>query len=175
MSREYRSADKIVSACVALARRKGYSGLSISDISREAGVSRITFYRNFTSIEDVMRRFIDAVVQKVEYAVAAQSDSRDMKTYFEVMFNTISPYSDVIKELYAVNMGEMILQYFNRYFFQTPLKDKSFQLSYYEIKFFIGAFYNVLIAWILRDQQETPEEMAELCSNLIGKRSTEYA
>ena len=170
MPRENKSKDTIISCFVRLITEKGYSEVSVSDITREAKISRITFYRNFSTKEDVISSFIQQVVVEVQTAVSRHSAEHSLTGYFEIMFTTIAPYGDVVKELYRANMGDLILSYFNRYLFKTPLAMTGKQMDLYETRFLSGAFYNVLITWIMKGQSESAAEMAGLFSSLIVKK-----
>jgi len=167
MSRENKSKDRIINSFIYLIQEYGYHDVSISDITRHAKISRITFYRNFTGKEDVTNAFIVRATAEVEAAVAANKTDYSLNRYFLILFTAVSPYSGVIRALYAANMGGLILAAFNRTMFRTPLSNTGMQMDFYETRFFSGAFYNVLIAWILQGCQESHEEMAERCSKLV--------
>ena len=175
MSRVNRSGGKIVAAFVTLVRKEGYQGVSVADIVREAGVSRITFYRNFSSREDVMAQFIEGVSGEAREAVRQKLQEHSLRSYVELIFASVLPYSDVIRELYAANVGELILNAFNRYFLETPMDWEGFRTGAYERSFLIGAIYNVMLEWIRGGGQETPAEMAVIFSHMINEKEIIYA
>ena len=51
-------------ALLYLMRDKPFSSISVSDITSEAGVSRMAFYRNYSKIEDILTEHLDEVVEK---------------------------------------------------------------------------------------------------------------
>lgn len=57
--REYRSAEKLVAAATRILLDTDPQKLTVSLLSREAGVSRTTFYRLFDDPEDVLRYGVD--------------------------------------------------------------------------------------------------------------------
>lgn len=54
------SQAKIAHALISLMERKSFSSVTISELCREAGVSRPTFYSLFDSLEDVVRYILQA-------------------------------------------------------------------------------------------------------------------
>ncbi len=114
-----------------------------------------------------MMAFINDVVIEIQTAVAANQQDATLEGYFYLMFSIIQPYSSVVKALYLANKGDLILSCFDRYLFTTPRALHHWKMGFYETRFFSGAFYNVLTAWIMRGSVESCEEMAHLCSSMI--------
>lgn len=50
--------EYIISALFKLMERKTYESISITEITNKAGVGRISFYRNFDSKEDIVKKWI---------------------------------------------------------------------------------------------------------------------
>jgi AcrR family transcriptional regulator len=57
--------QKMYAALLRLLRSKAFSTISVSDLTSEAQVSRMSFYRNFNSIEDILTEHLDELI--VEY------------------------------------------------------------------------------------------------------------
>ncbi|MGN0152105.1 MAG: TetR/AcrR family transcriptional regulator [Wujia sp.] len=54
----------IVSALLKLIYQKPLSAITISELCSVAGVSRMTFYRNYTSTEDIFKKHLDEIFRK---------------------------------------------------------------------------------------------------------------
>jgi len=54
----------IVTALIELMKVRDYNAISITDITKKAGVSRMAYYRNYTSKEDILK---NAAVLRKEY------------------------------------------------------------------------------------------------------------
>ncbi len=63
------SQARIARALVSLMERKAFSSVSVSELCREAGVSRPTFYSLFGSMEDVLRFILQS-----NYSYAPEAD-----------------------------------------------------------------------------------------------------
>lgn len=167
MPRQNQSEQKIVDAFAALMQQQEYAAITITDITRRANVSRMAFYRNFTSKEDVVQRFIASVGQQVVEEVEHSTKISTMQDYFAVLFKRIGKYSAVILGLCRANLGEMILSYLNCHLFGTPIRRKTIRFDRYKSRFFAGAFYNVMTEWIITGMKESAENMAKFCSDYI--------
>lgn len=55
--------NEMYEALLKLLEEKSFSAISVSDITTEANVSRMSFYRNYNSIEDILIEHLDAVVE----------------------------------------------------------------------------------------------------------------
>ena len=53
--------ERIVAALTALMSEKDYAGITITEITQRADVSRMTYYRNYSSKEDILRKFMSDV------------------------------------------------------------------------------------------------------------------
>ena len=58
--------NEMYEALLKLLEEKSFSAISVSDITTEANVSRMSFYRNYNSIEDILIEHLDAVVEQSE-------------------------------------------------------------------------------------------------------------
>ena len=56
--------NEMYKALLKLLEEKSFSAISVSDITTEANVSRMSFYRNYNSIEDILIEHLDAVVEQ---------------------------------------------------------------------------------------------------------------
>ncbi|MGB0389158.1 MAG: helix-turn-helix domain-containing protein, partial [Ardenticatenaceae bacterium] len=60
--RAIRVSQMLVDALVVLMGQKKFDQIKVSDLVKEAGVGRATFYRNFDMIEDVLRMRCDQTI-----------------------------------------------------------------------------------------------------------------
>ena len=56
---EKRAKDYIIEALLLLMKKKRYTDIKIADITNKAGVNRVTFYRNFSSKEEVITVYLE--------------------------------------------------------------------------------------------------------------------
>ena len=59
MNNEKTAKDYITEGLFQLMERKDYNKITITDITNRAGVNRVTFYRNFSSKEEVIKSYLE--------------------------------------------------------------------------------------------------------------------
>ena len=61
IKREALVSEYIEEALLLLLEKKEYKAITISEICQKAGVTRMSFYRNFESKEDILRRWMKSI------------------------------------------------------------------------------------------------------------------
>ncbi|MBQ3063212.1 MAG: TetR/AcrR family transcriptional regulator [Clostridia bacterium] len=161
----------IVTALVELMKVRDYHTITITDIAKKAGVSRMAYYRNYTSKEDIFKKYIDEVGEDIHRQIVGSRSSTVPYEYFLALFEQLDKYSDLAIVAYRAHLGELILTALIKNMFITfPPKNDSAAERYH--RFFIaGAFYNVFIEWLKGGLQESPAEMARFCAEMAASGS----
>jgi AcrR family transcriptional regulator len=73
---EHHQRERILSAVVAMVGRKGYGSTTIGDISRQARVSRDTFYEQFANKEECFVAAYDAITRELLAEIVAGGTSQ---------------------------------------------------------------------------------------------------
>ena len=86
------SKECIVSAILQLIKDKPLSSISVSELCSKAGVSRMTFYRNYDSIEDIFVKQLNEIFEEYKSDDIAQntegfySDEAHLIHYFNYIY-----------------------------------------------------------------------------------------
>lgn len=85
--------DSIYTALLQLMEKKEYSKISITDITNRAGVSRMAYYRNYKSKDEILTKRLEAVLNKFYDRVLqdkenSDTSSKDAKEDFLINFMT---------------------------------------------------------------------------------------
>ena len=82
LQQKQESHDRIVAAANALFARQAYVGTSIEDIAREAGISRVTFYKHLKTKIDVAVGILDQYTTRMidDYGSLGQDSDPDIPT-----------------------------------------------------------------------------------------------
>lgn len=156
---------KLIQAFVQLMEEKKYSLITISDICRKAGVSRMAFYRGFSSKEGIAEKFIGGIAEKLHEKLASAKEF-NIKNYFSELFGEIGKYGELIVSSAKSNIDSIILRTLDSQMSVTFNKTKD-EARGYRGHFMAGAVFNVLFNWILNGQKESPEEMADICCSIV--------
>ena len=152
------SVEKIEKAFVEMLQTKELREISVSDICKQTGLNRSTFYANFLDVYDLADKFADKMAE--DFSEFLNSNNVSENTGALLVFKHI---------------------YENQIFYKTYFKlgyDKKFKvLTYdtkraksdfgdadvkYHIEFFRNGFNAIVKLWLAEGCKESPEYMAEI-------------
>ena len=142
-----------------LLKKKPLQEISITDLVKKAGASRASFYRNYTSKEQIIEEYLQEVFVEI---------SRRHKFTAE---NMVAETGSIFAELYEHRAALSVLSkagqldLVDRYLYQETL-DQILRLNVlnnkYQPYFFAGATSALIKAWIAFGFEESPEEMTDI-------------
>ena len=95
--------ESLTEALFILMRNKPFEEITITEISKLAGVSRISFYRNFDSKEDVLVKYLFEKSMDAFSKYQAQSTQEKLIA----MFKSIDHLHEVVDLLYQQNLSHL--------------------------------------------------------------------
>ena len=158
-------------ALLRLIGEKTFSYISVSDITSEAGVSRMSFYRNYNAIEDILIEHLDGVVEEYKETEIGESDIGSEKVCYEKKymlhcFRFFYLHREFIDALITAGMGDLFLAKITEYLICKWMDvEKGAREETLRISAFAGSIYNIYREWSKEDFLERPEDVAAiLCS-----------
>lgn len=153
----------IVTALIELMKVRDFHSITITDLTKKAGVSRMAYYRNYTSKEDILNKFIDEVGSGIHEKLSCISTDNDLYNYYLALLEQLGSYNDLAITTYKAGLGELILAEITKQMAITfPPTDASPTEKYRHL-YLAGAFYNTFIEWLKNGQVESCAEMARIC------------
>ena len=155
----------IVTALIHLSNQKPFSSITISELTEKAGVSRMTYYRNYNSKEEVFQSYIDEIFDLYKKEFAQHPKPKTYGEYNSILqcFQYFEKYNEFISCLISIGMGHMILTPLSNYIMETYYTEpQASPKLYYTLVAYAGALFSVYIAWMSSGMKETPEELAKL-------------
>lgn len=156
--------DYITTSLLSLLKKKPLDKITITEIIQKAGVSRISFYRNFSSKENILEKYLIKITDKFIEETNISFKNDDLKTYFITLFTHLSKYKDFTLDLYKSNCLYLIEMQFKRVF-----NTRNYDYDKYQKQFYIGGIYNIYYYWLTNGFKETPEELSCKLVNLMQK------
>ena len=156
----------IVTALIELMKVRDYHSISITEITRKAGVSRMAYYRNYTSKEDILNKYMEEVGISIHEKISSMNTREEIFDYYRELFEQLGAYRDLGITAYRAHLGELILDNINKNMAITFRPENESAEERYRHLYLAGAFYNVFIEWLKNGRQESCEEMAEICCHL---------
>ena len=146
---------------------KDYSEITITDIAKKSGMSRMTYYRNYSSKDDIIIQYIDDVATSIHDVIEKSGVSNDVFTYYKMLFEGLGVYSDIAIVAYNAHLGDIILDAINKNMLLTFPPSTDEHIKVYKRYYYAGAFFNILIEWLRNGKKETPEHMARFVCRMM--------
>ena len=166
------SKSLIIDSLIDLMQIKQINEISISEISENAEISRRTFYRNFTSKEDVLDDYFKIVFSEVKEEIDKLGDEINCMLAIRVIFKLCDKHKDFFLALSNSNMLGFMLERWNTALpvLHTIFLDriKSFpqinsnQTLDYLLAFNVGGTFNMVMKWINDGMKIPADKVADI-------------
>lgn len=156
----------IIQALFELLKSKDYHDISILEISERAGVNRSTYYRNFSSKDEILQSFF-------KFLMDAYAEHYKIKKIFTVeeyllsIFTCFYAYKEELLMLYKNDLIYPLLDIFRQYFAYEKMDETMSEFEKYKLAYHVGGIYNNLLFWFHRDMKETPREMVDISLRIL--------
>ena len=157
----------IEAALVMLMKDADFASISITDIIKKAGVSRSSYYRNFSSKEEILTNIFDGAAATIVNALSEELASQNMISSYRILFEKVSESRQLFEIILMANLADKFQMAVNEKYLQAI--NTSSASEYYRLMSWIGSIFNIIFGWIRREYRETPEEMAHICSQFLSE------
>ncbi len=149
---------------------KNYEKINISEIIIKAGISRATFYRNFSSKDDIVKlkvkMFFELFYSDI-YNYYKHTDHYDETYLITSFFDSVDEHEKLINTVIKTNleylMEQGILQIINMQkdqFYKLVKSNKN--TDEYTMGIVASSAWTLLSRWIKTGKKETPLELVEI-------------
>ena len=160
----------ILTALLRLMQEKPYAAISITDITNVAGVSRMAYYRNYASKDEILLKRLEDEERKIINSIGGEKVStlKEIILYFARFYQENSAvitaaYEAGLEKTLSNMLEKRVVNYF-------PIVKATTQ-GRYAVKFYIGAIMSAFSYWVNGTFEESAEEVAEIINNLIDKEN----
>ncbi|MCM1195226.1 MAG: TetR/AcrR family transcriptional regulator [Corallococcus sp.] len=181
----FNTEEKMKKALLRLIERKDFKDVTVSEICKEAGVNRTTFYLHFDNAYELLHKISDELVKVFIGSYKEQLTAKDLQNLplEKLSFNTpeyLVPYLKFIRKnkfiykVYMNNYGELNSDYSRvlREFFETVIERYGLQdktVIYYMSKFYFSGVTAIVLEWVNGDCREEVEAICDVIA-LCTKR-----
>ena len=161
----------LAEALIRLMDERELDGISVTDICKEAGFSRMAYYRNFQSKRDILGQYMFLLADGFRTEALRKYPNHSSRSYEIILFGLeyFKRYQVFARRLIQANLTS-ILQDGMNYYFETYLAGETANLDrHYAMYYYSGALVNVYTLWIARDLAEPPEQVARIIHDIVKK------
>lgn len=151
--------ESIISALFDLMQINEYDKISITDLTEKAGVSRVSYYRHFTSKKDVIIRFFDEIKEKLLDTIYSVELTGEEKWNYciDYVFSLIKDNKLRFQILKNNNLDYLFLTYIT----DAGESFYSDEENKYSIHLLAGAFFNTCMYWLRDNCSDSVEAVAK--------------
>jgi AcrR family transcriptional regulator len=176
------SIAKIVDAAYRLMSQKGYESTSISQIAKEAGISKGLMYNYFNSKEELLKELINNTMEEGDRLMAdiiseepAEMLSNIFKWYFNELRNNMEQWRFLSELMFKVDkfpfVKELAQSKMNEYvgFIGSLLKQMGFENPKEEAQLIAGLFDGIGFQYLVLGKEYPLDEMEKFLNNKYCK------
>ncbi len=144
-----------------LAGSRGFDKVSVSEVTRRAGVSRTAFYHNYGSMEELAADACGELRRSLLGSLLSERYRADRRLWYERFFATIrdnAGYFQIYLDANVPLVGEDVLE---------AAYPSGTTEGLYRNRAREGAFLAVLTGWFRDGMRESPVEMANMCCRIL--------
>ena len=155
--------EKFYDGLVKLMKRKEYKNITITDVAAEAGLSRMTFYRHFDNVADVMTRHLKRVLAEAESKIRSKQDFTKKSFWLEIIkIVREDPVNENLMSAGMITLAfnsevDFMVKIYQTYFGLDMFDEKAIIKVYSTIGSIFGCFFYVS----MNNNDSTAELIAE--------------
>lgn len=166
--------DLISIAIYQLMYRLPYNKITVKLICEKAGVSRMSFYRYYSTKEDIFINFSDERFAEF-YELYMEGKELSVELFTQNVIHYFKKYSRQIKILEKADKMAILITQFERYASYLMNHVRSMTMFKYKdnplaVPYFAGGLFNVLVYWSKHNFKESEEEMTLRLRDLISAK-----
>ena len=163
----------IIDAFYSLIKKKPFQEISITEIAETAGVSRLTFYRNFESKENVVFEYSDRIRKAFYGRIAKTKETLDLSFMLNCCFSIREAEHEACIPVYR---DSLLYSTFHRSW-NLALDEAPFlsHLTYTRQKIMVDVMYSILVDWVEGKNKIDKAEAIEAIMDIVsGKKKADY-
>lgn len=172
-----RTRELLTKALIALLQEKSLHEITVKELCDTADINRGTFYLHYNDINDMVEKLENDVLNRYELLLKRYVPSEIAQNPYDILYHLIlltDAYKGLFKTLLRpggdISFLVKIKALFRRTYLEVWSNSKTTHSQAqieYSYDFLAGGFVGMIEAWVLSDSPETPEEMAELSTNIM--------
>ncbi|GAO99320.1 TetR-like C-terminal domain-containing protein [Fructobacillus ficulneus] len=158
--------EKIVDGFFMQLEHQPFSEIRVSQLIKSAEVARVSYYRNFDSIEDILDFYLTCFIikqHKKEHEKNPNHEITENTSWNRIRDSFIAFKMEAERFTLLINRG--LSSHIYEFYIQLAEEIKAkhmpnFKPEYKHV-FVYGATFHVLMTWLVNGTEESPEEMAD--------------
>ena len=163
----------ILTALLRLMQENSYDSISITDITALAGVSRMAYYRNYKSKDDILIKHLEEEESKLIESLNGEK-TEDIKIIIKYVSSFFQENAMVIKAVYDAGLNHRLSGILSKRLYSYFPDANATTQGRYAVHFYVGAIFAVFRLWFSDGMKETVDEITDMIYSLINRDSAAY-
>ena len=149
-------------AIIELMQDKGMNGVNVSAIAKKSGVSRMTFYYYYDSVQEALTDYMKEIVADYLKARKNTPGLGNYQEYSHVVFSLkfFDQYKTFFLTMTQNGLHSILMDGINE--FMLSYLPKETVQSLYDIYYYAGGLLNTFLKWEENGQRESAEKIARI-------------
>lgn len=166
--------EYILEAFAKLLSKKDYNKITVCDICQKAGVSRMSFYRNFKDKDDLLKRGLSILIELTEERINKLGVANQY-TISKEFFETFKSIKDLLPHINDADIvKKLIIESIMKVEKDINSVDYMSKTSKYTPIFLMSGLMVVLFEWLRNGAVESTEEMARFVVSVTSSNSFDF-
>lgn len=154
-------------ALMELMNQLQFREIKISAITKKAGIARVTFYRNFSTKEDIIRIYLRQLYREL-FTMSKRQDEITMGQMIHVIFKITELQKPILRKLFEHDLEYLVMEEFID-IVEKALKEilDDVDIAEYFIQFQIGGFTKIILNWVKEDCEKSAPHVCKQIMNLM--------
>jgi len=158
--------ESLQQALLMLLDTKDFEKISVTELCKKAGVSRMAFYGNYESIDELLESIVREYSSDLIYRIGSPFRHGVNLNWYEEMFTRIEANADILSLLFGAGFKYKYLSIINNSILHNS--DIAIHKKYLRLTW-AGSIANIIIYWIDNGLRESVGEIAKFCYNNLSK------
>lgn len=169
----------LLEALMSMLERQPMADIRVTDLCREAGINRATFYRHYAIPQDVLEEAADELIRDLDRLARPLTSAADLEQALERMCTYLLEHKRFVTTLIRCRSDDGVARIFSDMSLESQtwlresqkrsgMDEDSFRLS---CIFLLSGVYSVVREWLFGDIDKTPAQIARLVMGLLDKSS----
>ena len=157
--------ESLQGALLQLIAKKSYESITVTELCKKAGVSRMAFYGNFESKDEIIQKILYDLQNELFARIGSPFRQAVTYVWYLDMFRFTAEKAEILKSIFCCGYQGKYLELVN----SIILRHKDLQPDEtYQRLLWSGGIVNAVVYWLSNNLSETPEQMATFCDKCFA-------
>lgn len=152
-------------AMITLMNEKNFSEITITDLVEKAGVGRPSYYRNYSTKEEVIEDYLLQVQEDTKERLQKNSTVTCGKDFVVMVMEGLKRHKDDLLVLYHAGFSKLILNMINENIEMIFGDMPSTSVDRYKLSCLAGIIFNTEMMWLESGAKEECDSIANIICN----------